>query len=198
MINKRRQIIIVTNGDVTESLYFGNFKKRIEHSDNGEVTLKVLPLAEKSEPSRILKLARREYETADKSKLLSVWAVIERDNFTDFQETIEEGKAFARNNKGFYIVYSNVCIEYWFLLHFKRTGQSYNEKQLENELSKQLKRKYKKNLDIYSKIEDNARKAITNGKIIDGERIRDIIKEIDANSSTSVYKLINYLLDRID
>lgn len=57
MPKRRDKLIIVTNGEKTEKLYFEYFKKRIETKKNGNLTLDITPMGSQSDPIRIVKRA---------------------------------------------------------------------------------------------------------------------------------------------
>lgn len=192
MPKRRDTIIIVTNGDVTEKLYLDYFKRKIEAKKNGNLTLDIIPLGSKSEPKRVVKRAITLKKAFDPDSLHSVWAIIEKDNFDDFQEAIELG---ASNN--IKIAYSNISIEYWFLCHFEFKTAVLSVNQLKEELTRKLKRKYEKNLDLNKKLIPNTSKAIQYAKAGHQIHIKNNNSPEQACSSTTIYQLIENLSKRI-
>jgi len=74
----------------------------------------------------------------------SVWCVIDVEKSKDYWEKhISEIRLFS-DNKNKFVIVSNPCFELWLLLHFKYTTRSCTGQELEEELSKLLKEKYKK------------------------------------------------------
>lgn len=77
-----------------------------------------------------------------------------------------------KKNTNVIVIVNNPCIEYWFLLHFKKTAKFFTDcNSAENELKKYLKnykktRKYftKQDDDIYLKLKGNLNDAKVNSK----------------------------------
>lgn len=83
----------------------------------------------------------------EKAKYKQKWLVFDNDGHDDFAE----GVKLARQN-GFSVAFSNMCIEYWFMLHFYNhdgtamplKGNSHSKAQIE-EINKFIERYNKKN-----------------------------------------------------
>ena len=83
----------------------------------------------------------------EKAKYKQKWLVFDNDGHDDFAE----GVKLARQN-GFRVAFSNMCIEYWFMLHFYNhdgtamplKGNSHSKAQIE-EINKFIERYNKKN-----------------------------------------------------
>jgi hypothetical protein len=192
MPKRRDKLIIVTNGEKTEKLYLEYFKKQIEKKKNGDLTLDITPMGSKSEPTRIVNRAIELKKNSDLESLHSVWAIIEKDSFDDFQSAIKLG-----NDNGVKVVYSNVSIEYWFYCHFKLKTRALTVSDLKDELTKELKFKYSKSIDINKKLIPKTKKAIQLARTSHQIHKRDKKTEEDACSSTTVYVLIEDLFKRI-
>ncbi len=193
----RDKIFIVTNGKVTEKLYFTKFKDVINSTGFGHLDVQVIPLGSKSEPTRILNKAIEIHKSANKGSLKRVWAVIEKDNFADFEKAYEKGIEYSKNNKTFRIVYSNIAIEFWFLLHFFNSSKCHSVKSMINVLNRKLKKPYFKNSDVYDELYEKISTAITHAKIIDQNHKLNNTKPIDACSNTTIYHLVKELYDII-
>lgn len=193
MIPKRDKLIIVTNGEKTEKLYFEHFKKKIEAKKNGDITLAIVPMGSKSDPLKIVNEAINQKNQSNQESLHSVWAVVEKDDFTDFQEAIILGK-----KNDIKVVYSNIAIEYWFYCHFKMKTKEFSVSDLSKLLTEELKVEYKKNVDITPKIFSKTKKAITNAKTSHQLHKKDGKLEENSCSSTNIYVLMENLLKRIE
>lgn len=123
----------------------------------------------------------------------SVWAIIEKDDFDEFQSAIEMGK-----KNGIKVVYSNIAIEYWFYCHFKLKTRAFTVLELKQELTKELKTQYKKNLDFNKKLLPKTKKAIQWAKAGHQIHNRDGRNAERACSSTTIYTLIEDLFKRIN
>lgn len=129
-----------------------------------------------------------------------VWLVYDRDDFPseDFDSTAAACKQLSDpdSNVEYHALWSNECIEYWFLLHFGYLQSAIHRNEYYPKLSRYLKCKYQKNSsDIYNKLKPKLKDAIRNAnKIIDSY---DDLPPSQCAPGTKVYelfeKLINYI-----
>ena len=91
------------------------------------------------------------------------FCVIDVDNDEGKSGSINGLKRDGANRDIIYIT-SNLCFEYWFLLHFTYTTKQFmNGKELEKELRKYIP-KYQRNKDIFSKVYPHTQIALENSK----------------------------------
>lgn len=103
-----------------------------------------------------------------------VWVVFDKDDFekdnfdNSIKKLIELNKSGVEKGPIFHPLWSNECIELWFLLHFIFLESNITRKDYENKLSKRIGEKYLKNdIDIFEKIQRKKgciRNAIINAK----------------------------------
>lgn len=124
---KRRNILIVCEGEKTEPHYFEAFRKvlvggegdRIEVVGTGENTIGLVEAARK-----IVETRRR----SDEPPFYYVWIVFDKDEFPDarFDEAVqavqqEDAKFKANVSPHWCAAWSNEAFELWYLLHFQET-----------------------------------------------------------------------------
>ncbi len=187
---KRDRIIIVCNGSETEKNYLDFFKRSIEKKKNGVLTIEIVPMGRHSEPSNVVHRALELKNTMDPSTINSVWSVIDIDDFVD----VSLAQQMADKNH-IHLVYSNRSIEFWFLCHFIETTKSLTQKQLIHELKKYV-HDYDKTHCYGEAFYPQCKKAINNAKIGHQSFCKNKVPIHQACSSTSIYRLIEYLLER--
>ncbi len=106
-----RQFILYVEGRNTEKSYFDLLKK---------ANCKVSPVTKRGQGiSKCVDFVNDSYKSwaslpkEEKEKYDKRWLVFDADGRTDFYEGIK----LARKKK-FKVAFSNMCIEYWFILHF--------------------------------------------------------------------------------
>ena len=124
-----------------------------------------------------------------------VFVVFDKDDFTPnaFNKAIEKCE-----NNGYIALWSNECIELWFLLHFNYLDTGITRKQYFEKLSKILNVKYEKNQDHFGLLntDDNLSKAYKNAKrLADKSQIEK--SYANRKPCTMVYKLIDELEEYI-
>lgn len=154
----------------------------------------------------------------EKKKYKQKWLVFDNDGHADFANAIKKAR-----NSGFHVAFSNMCIEYWFLLHFinhdgtsiPMTGNSHSQTQIT--MLNSAIAKYNKTVNENAKVSlyDSGSKQITEDlyelmlainpvtqkrRIIDAsERAKQIHLTKKANggefqeSVTTIYELLNEL-----
>ena len=111
--------LIVSEGAKTEPNYFAGLQKEIDAIRKGRIRIRI-----EGEGANTLSLLTRaqEYVKNDNNPVRHVWLVYDRDNFPidDFDNTwhkcIDLNKSDATVT--YHALWSNQCIELWFLLHF--------------------------------------------------------------------------------
>jgi len=116
-------ILIYTQGEKTEPIYFRSFKKR-----GSAFTIKIIP--HPVDPKELVCYAVRDRKQAKHGCVLDVWCVFDKDDTSDsnFNEAIE-----AAHKNRVRVAYSIECFELWLLLHYEDvtnplTRDKYNER----------------------------------------------------------------------
>jgi len=176
------KILIVSEGEKTEPLYFDGFRVPT-------VDLKIVP------GSRIhVSVVRLAMRLKNKTAYDEVWCVFDRDKNPKNRRDLEqfnEAIRLAKANK-IKIAYSNDAFELWYLLHFTYMKSAIGRHDYITKLNKYLIKKYEKNdPEMYDILEDRMDIAIRNAR-----RLFDYYdKENPAHNDpcTTVFKLVERL-----
>jgi hypothetical protein len=192
VIPVRKIFHIVTEGEVTEKVYFrhiGRFRKNIninvhtkKHGLNAKIIMDLL---------QIKVIDKKTLNDGDE-----VWIVIDRDRW-DMKHVEQCYKKICKLNKSndegenkevsFEMAFSNPCFEYWLLLHFEKP---------KNITAKNITNKLKKHIPNYEKLKNvNNCKYFTenciNKAIENAKKDRDIMKcKWPESTGTTVYRLV--------
>lgn len=194
--DKRRCIapeyhLIVSEGKETEPNYFEGLKNQINLKYHGHISMKIIGTGKNTKG--LLKYAQS-VVSSSVNEFKHIWIVFDKDDFPDanFDETCFECEKLSNENTAYHALWSNQCIEYWFLLHYNYEETPLKRKDYFSKLSKHMKRRYEKNqTDIYTLLKPNLHTAIKNAKKI-------AMKYADANPSecdpcTKVYEIFDML-----
>jgi len=146
--------LIVCEGEKTEPLYFEHYKKRIDgkYGKTGGIDI-IEILGEGKNTVSLVECAEKRAKEA-RVGFGTIWCVFDKDSFED--EQFNKAITLCKN-KGYKAVWSNECIELWFLLHFNYLTAAIDRKSYMEKLNEIFSKKkivggrYKKNLeDIHS------------------------------------------------
>lgn len=154
------QIIVYVEGRNTEKSYIEQLKRS---------NLKLVPIVKKGSGigscEEFVDSCTKAYNTLpreQRGKFSQRWLMFDCDGHKDFSAAIKEAR-----DAGFEVVFSNMCIEYWFLLHFENhSGEpipckhdSHSQAQIDlinNHIIKYNKSHSKQKVNIY----DNGNKEV--------------------------------------
>lgn len=176
-IEKPRQMapeyhLIVTEGKKTEPNYFKKLRQEINAKYPKRISIDVEGIGEGANTLSLLARAEQLCDSAFKNlgiEYKHVWIVYDKDEFLDdsFDNTELRCKDLSNENITYHALWSNECIEYWFLLHFMYLDSALHRSQYFPKLTECLGTKYKKNRDdIYDLLKPNMSTAIKNAKKI--------------------------------
>ena len=181
----RNKVLIMCGGE-TEEIYFNQYKDKHKR-DLQNISIKVVA-HKKSNPMAVVKAAITQKTVYDE-----VWAVFDKDDFTDFDDAI----VLALDNR-IGCAFSNEAIEYWFFLHFENKTGAMSRNALNSELDRKLGFEYGKDLATILKVCGKI-----NGKLLIAEERaqigheRHIVnsgnKPSDWRSCTTIYALTKRL-----
>ena len=177
----------------TEEKYFKNFQDR-------KKTYYIKPIdSHVTDPLQMVEalveyMKHQDIDTEDNYK---VYCIFDTDISLVKQSRIDKAIELAKS-KNIIPIVSTPCFEIWFREHFKYTRKNYNSNE---ELIEDLKKfipNYKKNVDVYNIIADNTQVAINNCKQLEKEQIENgnRLNNVQCNPYTSVYKLVEYLINK--
>lgn len=187
--------LIVTEGTDTEPQYFQRIKDIINQKYRGKIQLDIY-----GEGDNTLSLFEKAQKraNANPNRYKHVWLVYDTDDFPSdhINRTAELCAQSTTNETLYHAVWSNQCIELWFLLHFSYFHSDIHRREywpkLTYWLAKIGKGEYSKGReDMYDILRPHMDQAITYAKKLDA--VND--KRSPANSApgTKVYELIEKL-----
>ncbi|MBP8240554.1 MAG: RloB domain-containing protein [Saprospiraceae bacterium] len=153
-------IKIICEGLKTEPNYFNGWLRA-----NGYVAPNPASKAKDNSPRGVVKEAKQVYQDALKiikipPDKIHVWAVFDRDSHAGLPEAIDE----ARNSK-INFAFSNVCFEFWLLLHFERTTKAFAGcDEIIDFIRQYHDADYGKSNDHYARLKNRISKALENGE----------------------------------
>ena len=132
----------------------------------------------------------------DPDKYKHIWLAYDKDDFpkVDFDNTYSKCKSLSGNGNSviYHALWSNECIEYWFLLHFMALDSAIHRKEYYPKLTECLGSKYEKNRkDIYTLLKPNIKKAINNAQRIAGDNKG--LPPSQCTPGTAVYEIFEML-----
>ncbi len=159
MVDLPPYIRIVCEGFRTEPNYLNGWLKA-----NHYVAPNPAFKAKDNSPRGVVKEAKRVYKEARRMKIptekIHIWAVFDRDGHPGIPEAIDEAENCEIN-----YAFSNVCFEFWILLHYARVTQQFaNCDEVIDFIKKYHDADYGKSNDHYARLKDKIGKAILNGK----------------------------------
>jgi len=189
--------LIVTEGTKTEPLYFEAMKNVIESEEGGlyrgSITIQGMGYS-------CLKLLQ---EVADDKEVCSsyahIWLVYDKDDFSadDFDNTMHRCTSLSvKDGPQFHALWSNQCIELWFLLHYDYMHADICRAQYIENLSKNLenggKGKYEKNRDdMFDILLPRLDTAMANAKKL--RKLHKAKSPSKCSPGTAVYELFDML-----
>lgn len=125
--NISHRILILTEGDKTEKNYFESFKRNDKFKRNlSGVDIKVYKPKDHS-PLGLVEEAKKKIKETDKKHKDTydqVWIVFDRVGHTGIPDAIQKVRDFnKKSSTKIFIGFSNICFEYWILLHFDATSR---------------------------------------------------------------------------
>lgn len=188
--------LIVTEGKNTEPAYFQTIKDVINEQYRGRIQLDVF-----GEGDNTLSLFEKARQRAKNNPngYKHVWIVYDTDDFPaeHIDRTAELCASETTEEMEYHAIWSNQCIELWFLLHFSYMHSDLHRNEYWPKLTESLESisagQYEKNrLDMFCVLRPYMEDAIKNAKRLDGDNQGKPPSE--AAPGTKVYVLIEELL----
>lgn len=177
----------------TEEIYFRNFQKR-----GNPYNIK-FAYGHDTDPVGMVKslisyMKREDINAENNDK---IYCVFDADIDTNKQKRIDEAIKLATKNN-IEVIVSIPCFELWYRLHYSYTSKIYSSnKEILTDLKIYIP-DYEKNKNVYEIIKDKTYIAIENSKRLEQEQIKNgkEINNIKCNPYTSVYKPVEYIINR--
>ena len=183
-----KSILIVCEDGKSSPGYF----KRLRHKLGlSSVHVEVCGKECGSAPLSVVDFAKEKKESVKTSTVIDeydeIFCVIDKDQ----HETLDRAYNKARDND-LTIILSNPCFEYWYVLHFERTGRSYtHHRNVVTYLKRECYDKYDKGSDsIFDVVYGDTDTAIANSKHVLRSQWHDPDDLRECNPSTHVHVVI--------
>ena len=187
--------LIVAEGTKTEPKYFESIKNEINKKYRDRISLII-----EGTGNNTVNLFYKAKGIADNNPnvIKHVWIVYDTDDFPaeSINLTAQLCERFSTENTIYHALWSNQCIELWFLLHFGYYHSDIHRSEYWPKLTEQLKAigcgEYKKNRDdIYEVLKPKMEDAIRNAKKLNKKNKEKM--PADSAPGTQVYQIIDYL-----
>ena len=187
---------IVTEGTKTEPEYFTAIKNLINQHYSERIHLKICG---KGENTITLFESAKQLAENDPNGCKHVWVVYDKDDFPaeHFNLTAELCANSSSDGRTYHAIWSNQCIELWFLLHFDYLQSDLYRSEYYPKLNQRLKQlhkgDYRKNrADMFDILRPRMETAIANAKRLYSEK--QGLTPTEAAPCTTVFQLIETLL----
>jgi len=191
---KTSAILIVTEGEKTEPLYFQGIANYISTNFENNIDINSPKLTIQGKGLGTVRLVKEAAIMVSRStrEYSQCWVVFDKDYYTDFDEAVS-----LANRYGLNVAWSNSSFEYWLLLHFKsdsiaRTPSEWCQR-LDEELKKAglLTEDYGKNnacISVLATSKGYLKRAVENAQARENQQIS--IAPSKQNPGTTVHHLI--------
>jgi len=177
--------LIVCEGSITEPMYFNALRRRlrvhidvISPSESEPITVVERAIAVKKEMAKL----GIPYE--------KVWCVVDVE--IPPHKTLNEAWEKARETDGLELILTNPCIEYWFLLHFKKHTAPFDNNVDVMKALNEVHQSYKKSRIGFDILEPRTATAIKHSKeVLEEKRCGEYLR--DCNPSAHVHKIVEHL-----
>ena len=192
--------LIITEGTDTEPKYFEAIKNEINKNYRDRISLEIEGVGDNT-----LNLFFKAKEKAEKSPngYKHVWLVYDTDDFPaeHINLTADLCNEHSSEQTEYHALWSNQCIELWFLLHFDFYQSDIHRSEywpkLTDYLTKMGAGEYKKNRDdMYELLEPNIEHALRNAKKL--KRSNSGKTPTDSAPGTMVYLIIEKLMPYLE
>ena len=187
--------LIITEGTDTEPLYFQRIKEIIDARYRNRIHLGFVGKGDNT-----LNLFLRAQKDVSRSSNIykHVWLVYDKDDFPPehFDRTADLCDAASTEETHYHAVWSNQCIELWFLLHFMFLQSDLHRSEYWPKLTYCLKRirqgnYYKSRPDMFDVLRPFMEEALRNAKRLDELNLEKVPSK--SSPGTKVYLLIETL-----
>jgi len=137
-------------------------------------------------PKKLIECAKR-IKNEDNTAI--IWLVFDCDHYEYFDECIQKAKGKYK------VAYSNPCIEFWFLLHFKYSTADITCSEATKQLKEKIPNYDKTTLGDFDLLWNNLNTALQHAMKL-REHHENIGNKDTTNPSTTVDKLVKYLLEQ--
>jgi len=193
-INLPKRILILCEGE-SEQIYLKGVKKTY-YNRNSSIEVELYqpndfsPLGLTYEAKKKIKEAKKEYP------YFSVWIVFDKDDHKNIDQAFN---AAIQNKPEIKIAFSNICFEYWVLMHFEQKKSYFpSSAHLIKYLEKTHSFEYSKTMNIYEALKDRTEFALKNCNWLLKQNKFDLdiaVKPYDLDAYTDFDQLYLFLIN---
>ena len=190
--------LIVSEGTKTEPLYFEALKARINAKESNRIHLEIKGVGLNT--TGLLDYAKMLVKS-NPNGYSNVWLVYDKDDFPAerFNQMSEMCEALSKNDETeYHAIWSNQCIEIWFLLHFSYFQSDLHRAEYYPKLSVALKSVggYQKNReDIFELLLPYLNDAIANAKKLAENNLGKTPSE--SSPGTMLHKMLKFFMPHL-
>lgn len=184
----RNRYLIVCEG-LTEYLYISEMKKHFLKNTNKHIIDINITQTDGTNPSSLYEFTKNEVNKSirERNAYELAFIVYDRDLHPDFNKIANE----IEKEKKIKNAFTSLCLEQWFLIHFKHTNRKFdNPEQVIKELKKHFP-SYKKNQKNFNLLEDKFESAVIYAEKINKKNKFNLIK--DKDPYFGLINIINFL-----
>lgn len=180
----KQLLLISSEGSVIEPSYFKYFKRKSK-----KYTIETPSKRYRSAPRQVLERVEDHFKEYNRKKGDAVYLVLDRDQWNegDLNDVLRKCR-----EKGYLLVVSNPCFEYWLLLHFEETSKL---KSLNN--CGKCKTRLRKHLPNYRKrlVMRNLERSIVDAISRAEQQDQPLCDDWPKTRGTTVYRLVKVIVD---
>jgi hypothetical protein len=192
-----KRILILCEGE-SEQIYLKGLKKELSSNYNLQNIEIEMYQPNDFSPLGIVHEAKKKIIEAkrDKYPYYSVWVVFDKDNHKKIDEAFNLAKHYTFPIE---ITFSNICFEYWILLHFEKTHRYFRDSaEIISFIEHHFNFNYSKTMNIYECLKNRISVALNNAKWLhklNKPEIENNIKIYNLNAYTNFDELLIYLIN---
>lgn len=186
--------LIVSEGTKTEPNYFCALRDEINLKYRDKINI-CIPRSKETKNTISLFEYARELVNREPGKYQHVWLVYDKDDFPsdNFDNTEKMCNSSSDDTISYHALWSNECIEYWFLLHFIYLESNLHRTEYYVRLSEKIGQTYSKNSqDMYNLLKPCLQTAIKNATAII-QKYDDGLPPSQCAPATKVYEIFEKL-----
>jgi hypothetical protein len=195
---------IFCEGEKTEPIYIKGYIQSIDHSDRKTVV--EVQRTRKNTPVQLVEEAIASKESRFSLPNDEFWVVYDRESIEKYSDSLHDEARRKANGKGIRVALSNVCFEYWLLIHIIETDAPYNSYEDLRRNSPFIQRvrelfgvNYEKSLPrIFDLFREHVPKARLQGARLNERGRQNAERNRGKDHHVNPYMGMVYLLDAID
>lgn len=183
----RRRVLIVCEDAKSSPSYFGRMRSQLDLSSvEVEVYGKECGIAPINVVDHAINRKKQARISPIRDDYDEIFCIID----VDTHRTLADAQCKARDNK-LSVILSNPCFEYWYILHFRRTGKPYHSsREAVSDLRSDVSDYDKGNMAIFEVIYPHTNEAIKRSRDILRTQYHDEEDLTNCNPSTHVHRVV--------